>query len=156
MDPLPTVLRQLKAVRRSCQFPRERMISVQLEKAIRNQTAARSPRLTLRFESNQLHCLRALWISHESIPHQRRAEILSHQDRNALIDAQNIRVIPVGRRMESIYKAIAPQACFPHFERIVLRTERHSAGRKASEPAAAEGTTVPSIGPCAGGPPQAV
>src|SRR5581483_974284 len=41
-----------------------------------------------------------------------------------------------------------------YFVRMVWRTRRVSAGKKGKEPPAALGTTVPSIGPVAGGPPQ--
>src|SRR5579871_5363042 len=42
-----------------------------------------------------------------------------------------------------------------YFVLMVRTTRMHGWGRKGSEPAAALGTTVPSIGPTAGGPPQA-
>ena len=46
------------------------------------------------------------------------------------------------------------QASPAYFVRIVRRTRIDSVGRNGSEPAAADGTTVPSIGPVSGGPPQ--
>src|SRR5208337_1259902 len=49
-----------------------------------------------------------------------------------------------------------PQAFAPQLDFKASKTSRHSLGKKASDPAAAQGTTVPSIGPCAGGPPHAV
>src|ERR1700722_13717149 len=43
---------------------------------------------------------------------------------------------------------------FPYRSFIVRSTRITASGRNGSEPAEAQGTTVPSIGPVAGGPPQ--
>src|SRR5690242_20586367 len=48
------------------------------------------------------------------------------------------------------------QARLPYVDRMLRRTATQSLKTKGSEPAVAHGTTVPSMGPLAGGPPQAV
>src|SRR5215467_11962380 len=46
------------------------------------------------------------------------------------------------------------QQRFSYCRRMWWSTARHPPGRKGNDPPAAAGTTVPSIGPIAGGPPQ--
>lgn len=48
-----------------------------------------------------------------------------------------------------------PEILVPYLSFMACRAARQMSGMSISEPAAAHGTTVPSILPCGGGPPQA-
>jgi hypothetical protein len=85
------------------------------KEANRNQVRSGSSLLTLPMKSGSLQCAQALAVARKSAPRQPGAEILSYQDRDALIDPQDIRVITVGGRMEGVRNAIAPSGLLSPF-----------------------------------------
>jgi len=66
-------------------------------------------------KARSLHGEHILFVVHERLPDQTGAKILRHQDRNPLIDAQNIGVIPVGGRMEGVHEPVAAPGLFAPF-----------------------------------------
>src|SRR5581483_9475282 len=48
-----------------------------------------------------------LWIAGERAPHKSSPQVLRHDDRDALVDAEAIRVIPIRLRMKRIAESIS-------------------------------------------------
>src|SRR5260370_4357476 len=53
-------------------------------------------------ESRQVHSILRRRILHERVPHKLRALVLRHQHGNPQIDADHVRVIPAGQRIERV------------------------------------------------------
>ena len=104
-------------------------------------------------ESGALHASDGLRILHEGVPDKAGAGVLRHQQGDSGVDGDHVAVVPVFQRIKSIHESIrAPGRRIAISD--IAQTRMTGCGRNGSEPPAALGTTVPSIGPMAGGPPQ--
>ena len=93
-------------------------------------------------------------ILHERVPHETGARIFRHHHGDARVDAHHVGVVPVRQRIERIHESVSRPARLPVRSSSFRRTRMAACGRNGTDPPAAHGTTVPSIGPVAGGPPH--
>src|SRR5277367_1627291 len=93
-------------------------------------------------------------VLHKLLPHEPRPQILRHQYADPLIDPRTSCAYQFVLGLNASTKPYRVQTLSSYFCRIASSTCEHSAGRKGSDPAHADGTTVPSSGPIAGGPPH--
>lgn len=104
-------------------------------------------------ESGAIHAALSLRVLHKSLPNEAGAQVLSHKKQNASINPDHVSVVPVCQRIKGIDEPIfAPGRRI--FGSHCLQNPQGLGGQKGNDPPAALGTTVPSMGPVAGGPPQ--
>ena len=54
-----------------------------------------------------LHGDADLWVAFEGLPDEAGAEVFGHQDADALVDAEDVGVVPVDCRMQCVAEAVA-------------------------------------------------
>lgn len=105
-------------------------------------------------EPNRRHRTHNFRVLHECVPDEAGTLVLRHQHRDAQVNPEYIRVIPAGKRVERSTKLYLCHALGNPLW-ILRSTAIQSEDRNGIDPPVTLGTTKPSIGPIAGGPPQA-
>jgi len=106
-------------------------------------------------DPGKVHRFPDLRIAHEPGPDPAGSRILRREERYPKVDADDIRVRPAVHWMERIREPVPVPYPRPYRSRMYIRVAVHILGSNISDPPGAQGTSVPSIGPSRGGPPQA-
>src|SRR5262249_33525846 len=88
-------------------------------------------------ETRARHAVFRNIVLHELLPHETRARVFRHHQSDADVDANHVRAVPVGERVEGVHEAVSPPGAIfvlfangaQHAHRFFGQEGQRSAGR---------------------------